>query len=264
MEDLSFFFGILGNVISILVFASPIGTFQRVVKKKSTENFKGLPFVCTLLSTSLWSYYGLLKPGGLLVLTVNGVGVAMEAIYVSLFLFYAPKNVKVKTAMLVLVLNVGFLGLVIMVTMLLLHAPLRLQVVGFLSAALTLGMYASPMAVMRRVIVTKSVEYMPFFLFLNGGVWFLYSLLVGDFFIGVPNGIGFILGATQLIVYAVYRNSKSTDQKPDMEELDTKHCFEIEMPRTDKNLEKAEDNSIENVNLHKVRSPPKTRKQDSF
>jgi solute carrier family 50 protein (sugar transporter) len=39
------------------------------------------------------------------------------------------------------------------------------------------------------VVKTKSVEYMPFFLsfflFLNGGIWSVYSLLVKDFSIGV-------------------------------------------------------------------------------
>jgi solute carrier family 50 protein (sugar transporter) len=39
------------------------------------------------------------------------------------------------------------------------------------------------------VVKTRSVEYMPFslsfFLFLNGGVWRVYSLLVKDYFIGV-------------------------------------------------------------------------------
>jgi solute carrier family 50 (sugar transporter) len=41
----------------------------------------------------------------------------------------------------------------------------------------------------RTVVKTRSVEYMPFslsfFLFLNGGVWSVYSLLVKDYFIGV-------------------------------------------------------------------------------
>jgi solute carrier family 50 (sugar transporter) len=70
-------------------------TFWRIVKKKSTEDFAWLPYVATLLSTSLWSFYGLLKPGGLLVLTVNGAGSVLEAIYVILFLIYAPKATKV-------------------------------------------------------------------------------------------------------------------------------------------------------------------------
>lgn len=66
------------------------------MKKKSTENYKGIPYITTLLSTSLWSFYGILKPGGLLVLTVNGAGAIMQFIYVTLFLIYAPRDVKVR------------------------------------------------------------------------------------------------------------------------------------------------------------------------
>ena len=67
-----------------------------MVKKKSTENYEGLPYITTLLSTSLGTFYGILKPGGLLIATVNGAGVVLQFIYVTLFLIYAPKGTKVK------------------------------------------------------------------------------------------------------------------------------------------------------------------------
>jgi len=70
-------------------------TFRRIVKHKSTEDFRWLPYATTLLSTSLWTFYGLLKPGGLLVVTVNGAGAALEAAYVTLYLVYAPRETKV-------------------------------------------------------------------------------------------------------------------------------------------------------------------------
>ncbi|KAI3896830.1 hypothetical protein MKX03_028336, partial [Papaver bracteatum] len=75
----------------------------------------------------------------------------------------------------------------------------------------------------KNVIATKSVKYMPFwlsfFLFLNGGVWSVYSILVKDFFIGVPNAIGFVLGSVQLIMYIIY-NKKSKSKKLSMEKLE--------------------------------------------
>lgn len=69
-------------------------TFWGVVKKKSTENYKGVPYITTLLSTSLWTFYGLIKPD-ILVVSVNGVGAIFQFIYVTLFLIYAPKDTKV-------------------------------------------------------------------------------------------------------------------------------------------------------------------------
>lgn len=64
------------------------------MKRKSTENYKGAPYITTLLSTSLWTFYGLLKPD-ILVVTVNGAGAIFQLTYVTLFLMYAPKDKKV-------------------------------------------------------------------------------------------------------------------------------------------------------------------------
>ncbi|CAL5330173.1 hypothetical protein CsSME_00010700 [Camellia sinensis var. sinensis] len=263
MASLSFIIGIIGNIISILVFASPIGTFKGVVKKKSTENFKALPYITTLLSTSLWTFYGILKPGGLLILTVNGAGAVLQFIYVTLFLIYAPRDIKVKSMKLVAILDVGFLGAVIAVTMLTIHGSLKLTFVGILCAALTIGMYAAPLAVMRTVINTTSVEYMPFFLsfflFLNAGVWSVYALLVKDIFIGVPNAIGFILGSAQLILYLVYKNksssAKSKDEMEEEEEEGSAHLVKTSIEMQD--LDDHDDLKSTNRNLNKGRSLPK-------
>ncbi|KAF8369363.1 hypothetical protein HHK36_032647 [Tetracentron sinense] len=271
MVSLSFIVGIIGNIISMLVFASPIKTFWRVVKKKSTENFKGLPYITTLLSTSLWSFYGLLKPGGLLIVTVNGAGSVLQFIYVTLFIIYAPKDTKIKSIKLVAILNVGFLGLVIAVALLAIHGSIRLTVVGVLCAGLTLGMYASPMAAMRTVIKTKSVEYMPFslsfFLFLNGGVWSVYSVLVKDYYIGVPNAIGFVLGSAQLVIYGLYKNkstsAKSTERK---EEEGSAHLVKKSIEMGDY---EDKESSMKNRSLTKGRSLPNSKsssvsRQQSF
>ncbi|KAI5658683.1 hypothetical protein M9H77_27476 [Catharanthus roseus] len=237
MTSISFILGIIGNVISVLMFASPLKTFKRIVKKKSTENYKGIPYITTLLSTSLWTFYGVLKPGGLLVATVNGTGAILHIIYVSLFLFYAPKDVKVQSVKLVVLVDIAFLGIVMAITLILLHGSIRLTLVGIICAGLTIGMYASPLSVMRTVIKMKSVEYMPFLLsffqFLNGGIWAAYAVIVKDIYIGVPNGMGFILGAVQLILYLIYYKSKPEKSAEAKEEEGSAHLFngDLEMQR---------------------------------
>ncbi|KAJ9557158.1 hypothetical protein OSB04_011772 [Centaurea solstitialis] len=264
----SFLLGIIGNVISILMFASPIGTFRRVVKTKSTEDYKGIPYITTLLSTSLWTFYGLIKPGGLLVVTVNAVGSGFQLIYVVLFLIYAPKRKRMQSLKLVAVLNIGFFGGVVAVTLGAFHnSDERLLISGIICAGLTIGMYASPLSAMRTVIKTQSVEYMPFFLsffqFLNAGVWAAYSLLVKDIYIGVPNGIGFVLGSIQLILYARYKNKSSLqNSKEEMEEEGSVHLFEsrVEMQDMDSKLE----HDDRSRNLGKVQSLPNPSRQHSF
>ncbi|XP_030957680.1 bidirectional sugar transporter SWEET16-like isoform X1 [Quercus lobata] len=219
MACLSFIIGIIGNITAILLYASPIKTFWWVVKKRSTESYNGIPYICTLLNTCLWTFYGLLKPGGLLLVTVNGVGTILQIIFVTLFLIFAPKDKKIKTVYMVVVLNVAFPLLVIAITHLVIHgASKKLTFVGIISAGISIAMYAAPLSSMKTVIKTKSVEYMPFSLsfcvFLNACVWGIYSMLIKDIFVGVPNVLGFLLGSVQLILYSFYKSKmleKSTN-----------------------------------------------------
>lgn len=63
------------------------------MKNKSAENYDGFPYITTLLSTSLWTFYGILDPDdGILILTVNSVGVVSQIFYNTIYLLYAPKN----------------------------------------------------------------------------------------------------------------------------------------------------------------------------
>ncbi|XP_047052809.1 bidirectional sugar transporter SWEET17-like [Lolium rigidum] len=219
MDTVLFIIGIIGNIISVLVFVSPITTFWRIVKSKSTEEFEPAPYVLTLLNTLLWLYYGITKPDGLLVATVNGFGAVMQTIYVVLFLVYAADHAtRVKTAKLVAVLDIGFFGIVFTSTKFAIDGlDMKIMIIGLICACLSVFMYGSPLTAVRAVIATRSVEYMPFFLsfflFLNGAVWATYALLDRDIFLGVPNGIGCLLGGIQLVIYAIYMNSRVVDSQ---------------------------------------------------
>ncbi|KMT14239.1 hypothetical protein BVRB_4g075980 [Beta vulgaris subsp. vulgaris] len=216
MDKLSFIIGVIGNIISVLLFLSPLNTFIRIVRKKSTDGFESMPYVCTLLSTCLWTYYGIIRPGALLVATVNGFGALVELVYVALFITFAPPTMKAKTAKLAAILDVGFLGAVILISNLMLEGETRINMIGTIGAGLNIIMYGSPLVALKTVIKTRSVEYMPFLLslfsFLNGGIWTVYAALVKDFFLLVPNAIGFILGTIQLVVYVCYMNPSKEQQ----------------------------------------------------
>lgn len=94
-------------------------------------------------------------------------------------------------------------------------SAMRRMFVGFLSCASLISMFASPLFIIKLVIRTKSIEFMPFYLslstFLMSFSFFLYGLLSDDAFIYVPNGIGTVLGIIQLVLYFYYKGSSSEE-----------------------------------------------------
>ncbi|KAI8013233.1 Bidirectional sugar transporter SWEET1 [Camellia lanceoleosa] len=214
-----FVFGVFGNANGLLLFLAPTITFKRIIMSKSTEQFSGIPYVMTLLNCLLSAWYGMpfVSPHNMLVSTINGTGAAIEAIYVFIFIIFAPKKEKGKIlGLLIFVLSV--FTAVALISMFALHGKNRKIFCGLAASIFSIIMYASPLSIMRMVIKTKSVEFMPFFLslfvFLCGTSWFIFGLLGKDPFVAVPNGFGSGLGVIQLILYVIYRNNKGEAKKP--------------------------------------------------
>ncbi|ERN19882.1 bidirectional sugar transporter SWEET1 [Amborella trichopoda] len=211
MELAHFLFGIFGNATALFLFLAPVITFRRIIGSKSTEDFSGVPYVSTLLNCLLAAWYGLpfVSPHNILVSTINGAGATIEFVFVTIFLIYAnQKKVRVKIFGL-LCIALSVFALVVLISLFALHGQSRKLFCGLAATIFSICMYASPLSVMRMVIRTKSVEFMPFFLslfvFLCGTSWFIYGLIGRDPFIYTPNGFGCALGTIQLILYAIYR-----------------------------------------------------------
>ncbi|KAG6415333.1 hypothetical protein SASPL_122742 [Salvia splendens] len=66
-------FGILGNVVSFLVYLAPV-----ICKKKSTEGFQAIPYAVALFSAMLYLYYAFLKKNGMMLITINTFGGTIE------------------------------------------------------------------------------------------------------------------------------------------------------------------------------------------
>ncbi|RDX85472.1 Bidirectional sugar transporter SWEET2, partial [Mucuna pruriens] len=208
--------GIAGNIFAFGLFVSPIPTFRRIVRNGSTEMFSGLPYIYSLLNCLICLWYGtpLISPDNLLVTTVNSIGAAFQLVYIILFLMYAENAKKVR--MLGLLLAVFGISVIILVGSLQIDdSAMRRMLVGFLSCASLISMFASPLFIIKLVIRTKSVEYMPFYLslstFLMSTSFFLYGVISDDAFIYVPNGIGTVLGMIQLVLYFYYKCSSTED-----------------------------------------------------
>lgn len=226
-------FGILGNIVSFMVFLAPMPTFYRIYKKKSTEGFQSIPYSVALFSCTLLLYYGFLKTsGGLMIITINSIGLAIEAAYLTIFLIYAPKSSKTQTAKFLLGFNLGVYGAISLATYLSFTGPLRVSIVGWICAIFSVLVFAAPLSVMRLVIKTKSVEYMPFGLSFSlmvcAVMWFFYGMLISDYYIALPNVLGFAFGITQMILYVIYRKP-SKKALPDQKSLPQTSAIDIEL-----------------------------------
>lgn len=222
VEHLAFIFGLLGNVVSFLVFLAPMPTFYTICKRKSSEGFQAIPYSVAFFSASLLLYYAFLKTNAYMIVTINGIGIVIETIYLFIYIIYAPKKSKIFTMSFIFLFNIGGLGLVMAVSILAVHGAKRVSLVGWICCIFNLAVFAAPFSIMRRVIKTKSVEFMPFtlsfFLTLCATMWFFYGFFVRDYYIALPNILGFLFGIAQMILYFVYKNAKTDGKsKPDLE-----------------------------------------------
>lgn len=210
--------GVAGNVFAFVLFISPIPTFRRIIRNKSTEQFSGLPYIYALMNCLICLWYGLplIKPGIILVATVNSIGAVFQLIYVTIFIIYAENVKKVKMAGL-LIAVFGIFTIIVFTSLRLFDPSGRELFVGSLSVASLISMFASPLFVINLVIQTKSVEFMPFYLSLSTVLmsisFFAYGVCKNDAFIYAPNGIGAVLGIVQLALYAYYSREPNEDSE---------------------------------------------------
>ncbi|KAJ0684345.1 putative SWEET sugar transporter [Helianthus annuus] len=220
-------------------------TFRRIIRNKSTEQFSGIPYIYALLNCLICAWYGcpFISYDNLLVTTVNSVGAVFQLSYIIIYITHAEKTKKVRILyfhkhirtlfksskhvtsylqfkMSALLLAVfGLFAAIAIGSLLVTDLELRHLIIGFLSCATLISMFASPLSVMNVVIQTRSVEFMPFYLslstFLMSTAFLLYGLFNYDPFIYVPNGIGTVLGIGQLALYFYYNDkSKQGNREP--------------------------------------------------
>ncbi|CAN1254558.1 Bidirectional sugar transporter SWEET7 [Linum perenne] len=165
--------GIIGNVISLCLFLSPVPTFVKICKKGSVEQYKPDPYLATLLNCMAWVVYGLpiIHPNSTLVLTINGAGTFIQFVYIALYLRYSNKKKRIKVSAIVLV-EIVFVVLLLVLVVVLVH-PLkkRSTIVGVLCVMFCLMIYVAPLSVM------------------------------------IPNGLGALLAVGQLVLYATFYKS---------------------------------------------------------
>ncbi|KAA8533641.1 hypothetical protein F0562_030925 [Nyssa sinensis] len=274
--------GVMGNAASMLLYAAPILTFSRVIKKKSTEEFPCVPYIVALLNCFLYTWYGLpvVSYGweNFPVVTINGLGILLELSFILIYFWFASAGGKKKVAMMVIPVILAFCITAIISAFVFHDRYHRKVFVGSIGLVASVAMYGSPLVVVvslllfpqcfissldstakfviyiyiyiymhsyihflpyfqlqKRVIKTKSVEYMPFYLsffsFLASSLWMAYGLLSHDLFLAAPNLVGSPLSILQLVLYCKYRKREIMEEphKWDMEKNGEKSKQQLQL-----------------------------------
>ncbi|CAI8619332.1 unnamed protein product [Vicia faba] len=227
-----FVVGIIGNIASFFCFIAPISIFYRICKKKTTEGFQSCPYVAALFSAMLWIFYAYIKTGEMLIITINAFGCLIETIYLVIYITYCPKQARNFTLKLICLLNLGGICLVIVLTHLLAkERTARIELLGWICVVLSTSVFAAPLSVIRVVIRTKSVEFMPFTLSLlltiSAITWLIYGILLKDIFVTLPNIVGITFGIIQMTLYGIYRKNKPVKDEKLPEHKDENNQLQI-------------------------------------
>uniref|UniRef100_A0A7N0T471 Bidirectional sugar transporter SWEET n=1 Tax=Kalanchoe fedtschenkoi TaxID=63787 RepID=A0A7N0T471_KALFE len=181
----------------------------------------------------LYVYYALLKQeNGMILITINTVGLIVETAYLVIYLIYATPYSRILTTRIILILNLGTYGLVIFITSCAFKGEGQITAAGWTCAVFSVCVFIAPLSIMCRVIKTKSVRYMPLalsvMLTLCAVIWFFYGLLTHDYFIAFPNILGFTFSIAQIALYAYHRNQPA--QNAAEQELSTHPNVNEEQP----------------------------------
>ncbi|XP_031257079.1 bidirectional sugar transporter SWEET3 [Pistacia vera] len=205
--------GVMGNAASLLLYAAPILTFSRVIRKKGTEGFSCIPYIIALLNCLLYTWYGLpivsYRWENFPVVTINGLGILLEFSFILIYIWFASGRDKMKVAATLIPVILVF-SITAIISGFLFHDHHHRKVfVGSVALVASVAMYGSPLVVVKQVIQTKSIEFMPFYLsffsFIASSLWMAYGLLSHDLFLASPNLVGSPLGILQLVLYCKYR-----------------------------------------------------------
>ncbi|CAI9108028.1 OLC1v1007537C1 [Oldenlandia corymbosa var. corymbosa] len=225
-------FGILGNIVSFMVYLAPLPTFFRIYKLKSTQGFQSIPYSVSLFSAMLYLYYAYIKKHMIILVTINSIGCAIQSMYLLIFMIYATRDAKRFTTKLLIGFNFIVYGVIVASTYAFSHGSNRVAVVGWICSVFSVCVFAAPLSIMVKVIKTKSVEFMPFslsfFLTLCAVVWFFYGFLIKDYYVATPNILGFVFGIAQMVLFCIYkRGERQVLPEADLKEIITVKVVEI-------------------------------------
>lgn len=95
----TYFLGLVGVCLSVILMGSPLATLRTVIKDRSTNSLPFLTSATTFLNALSWALYGVIEVNDPIVYIPNIIGLLLASVQLSLFLVYGmPTEIVAETS----------------------------------------------------------------------------------------------------------------------------------------------------------------------
>lgn len=212
---------LFGLILANIMWFSPFMAMQKVRESRDLGVMNPIPFTAIIANCIGWIAYGYFtKDQFVFWSNITGLMVGIYYTLISLTIL-APKApnepfselyLTTERLFLVVFLFWGIIGLVCAVAFNKFDdmSEQCASLVGIISCCFSISYYAAPMSTMAKVIAEKDASslYFPTILIniINGMCWFLYGAFgTGAILLWLPNGLGVLLGASQVALVVLYK-----------------------------------------------------------
>lgn len=200
-----------GVILAHCIWFSSMKSVLQVKKSKDIGDLNVLPFGPSLMNTICWVAYGIIVQDWYLLLA-NTTGVVIALFYLLVTIRYTKEHVFDQMISILLFGSSSF----IIITVILTFFDWSFQTIDLVATLHAnfwlMLLYASPMSTIGQVIKMKSSASLEFKLclafVLNGSLWFVYGLVIQNYGVCIPNGIGALLSMVQLALCFIYPNEE--------------------------------------------------------
>jgi len=203
LEDYKDLISTFATIATICQFLTGSKICRDFMRKGHTGDVSGLPLVVGALNSSCWFRYSLLIDDTALKI-VNGTGAFLNTIWCVTYYIYTQRKFLIQVQ---LVGAVSFF-FTLMTYVNFAEKDMAISANGTVAAGIAVVLMASPLANLSSVLKTKSTEALPFPMiaanFILTGLWTIYGDIIGDSFVKVPNGLGWILSVCQLLLFCIF------------------------------------------------------------
>ena len=206
-------FGWVGAFVSICFFSSPILKFIQLIKKKiQYKDINILIILGNYISSIVWLIYGY-KISCTQLIVCYSIGAFISLIWLWIYLIKMGKKQITLTLIYALILSALTFSLYITLAIII-NDKDTLGEVCFIVCSLS---YISPTQLLIKVLNKKDYRIIPIISAIISGLgfgsWTIFGLFQFSATIIIPNLVGFIFSAAQIILYRVYKNKRPLEEE---------------------------------------------------